>query len=229
MGRRKRQAGRPTACNLRLTSEGHRPSTIARTAGENSSKTLVCNRHRALISTSTFEPTARWISSAKNLCTAGRSRASATAPNREYAAFKASRSSDRTSAIASPGRTTRPERRSLPFPRSRSRASASSGCFSRCSAHAPGVSAAVERFPVGDTPRTPAQAAPRRGAVNSAGNLDHDGDQITGPACHRECRLTSRQGDGEPTAAGRNRRPTAARMVHVNNDDCRQCSRMFPC
>ena len=38
-----------------------------------------------------------------------------------------------------------------------------------------------------------------------------------------------RSGDREATAAGCNRRPTAGRIVHVNNDDCRQCSRMFPC
>ena len=42
-------------------------TTIARTAGEKSSKALDCNRHKPLSSVSTFEPTARWTSSAKNL------------------------------------------------------------------------------------------------------------------------------------------------------------------
>ena len=66
-GARSLPCGSPCT-QMALYAEGWRQElfTIARTRDENNSRTLTWSRHSPLTNASTFEPTARWIPSAKN-------------------------------------------------------------------------------------------------------------------------------------------------------------------
>ena len=86
-----------------MVREGASLKEVADVLGHRSLDTTT--RHKPLINASIFELAARWISSAKNLSTAGRFRRAASAARRPYACVKLPLSSEPVRAIASPAWT----------------------------------------------------------------------------------------------------------------------------